>query len=106
MKRRRIPFIENGFVIRAEDRRWRKLLSDGLSQAKIEASVRRNAALSSVVWSIAGLLDGLSFHLKICGGITVGCRDTGVPKPLADCEDVDPCAQQMYRSPTAHAVGV
>ena len=44
------------------------------------------------------LLDGFSLHLKICGGITVGCGDTGVPKPLADGEDVDPGSEQMYRS--------
>ena len=53
-----------------------------------------------------GLLDGFSLHLQICGGITVGCRDTGVTKPLADCEDVDPGSQQMYGGAMTHAVGV
>ena len=53
-----------------------------------------------------GLLDGLSLHLKICGGIAVGCGDTGLPKPLANCEDVDPGSQQMYHGAMAHAVGV
>ena len=53
-----------------------------------------------------GLLDGFSLHFKICGGITVGCGDTGVPKPLADCEDVDPGSQQMYGGAMPDAVGV
>jgi len=53
-----------------------------------------------------GLLDGFSLHLKICGCITVGCGDTGVPKPLADCEDVDPGSQQVYRGAMALAVRV
>ena len=46
------------------------------------------------------------FIFKICGGITVGCGDTGVPKPLADCKDVDPCSQQVYRGAVTHAVRV
>jgi hypothetical protein len=53
-----------------------------------------------------GLLDGFSLHLKICRGITISCGDTGVPKPLADCEDIDAGSEQMYRSAMAHAVRV
>ena len=53
-----------------------------------------------------GPLDHFSLHLKICGGITVRCGDTGVPKPLADCEDVDAGSQQVYRRAVAHAVRV
>ena len=53
-----------------------------------------------------GLLDGFSLHFKICGGITVGCGDTGVPQPLADCKDVDPGSQKVYRGAMAHAVRV
>ena len=53
-----------------------------------------------------GLFDRFPLHLKIGGGITVGCGDTGVAKPLADGKDVDSRSQQMYRSAMAHAVGV
>jgi len=70
----------------------------------IRSPQRRSTILGMV--DRLGLLDGFSLHFEICGGIAVGCGDTGVAEPLADREDVHPGSQQMYRSAVAHAVGV
>ena len=46
------------------------------------------------------LFDGLSLHLNIDRGVTVGRGDASVAQPLADREYVDTRPQQMYRTDT------
>ena len=43
-----------------------------------------------------GFFDGLSLHLNIDSGVTIGRGDTSVAQPLADREDVDARSQQVY----------
>jgi hypothetical protein len=63
---------------------------------RVRSPQGRSAVISML--DALGLLDGLSLHLNVDGGVAVGRSDTSVAQPLADREDVDTRLQQMYRS--------
>ena len=44
------------------------------------------------------------FHLQVTFGIDVRCVDGDVPKPCADCVDIDSCSQQVGRGGVANRV--